>query len=259
MTIDDKDAERIARELIAEIASEWIDTPGARLLQQDGSYIFEFILAPTEIVRYTRIVERPAAISTFHFNPLAEAAEIVFDIALKSDLVDTPLSPANLRLDAKQQIHHMLLITPRLYMDAMWQARIIANTVSGLENLRVAGRPDIARELAKHSMERIEARVRSYLGHISSARNPRINDWSITNALTKFLPKFKETGKIPSQNQFAKALGVSPKGWRDFLKKQQLSDHKATVNLWLRSLLAREQQQPGSISEGESPHGTNQH
>ena len=47
MTIDRKDAESLARELIKEIASEWIDSPSTVCVKdQHGAYIFVFPLPP---------------------------------------------------------------------------------------------------------------------------------------------------------------------------------------------------------------------
>lgn len=66
MPLDYKDAERIARDLIAEIASEWVDTPSAHCVQENDSYVFILNLQPSRVVRHARLVERPASDSTLH-------------------------------------------------------------------------------------------------------------------------------------------------------------------------------------------------
>jgi len=61
MRIDAKDAERIARELIAEIVNEWQSVKGTEIVLDGDTYLFQFSLEPTEIYRYAHRVERPAS------------------------------------------------------------------------------------------------------------------------------------------------------------------------------------------------------
>lgn len=242
MPTDPKDAESIAREIIAEIASTWTNTRHCRCKKEKGSYIFVYTLPPAIVVRNARAVERPNAISTFHFNPLAEATEMVANCRVRlASYSDPSVANHTIRDNAKERILQMLTSAIDVFIDSTWHARIVAETLVGLKTMRVFGRPDIARELADATVEEIEKKVRQRFGRISKGRNPKINNFTISTALKHFLPQFKEAGKIPSQNQFAKTLGVTPKGWRDFLTKAQLADHEATVKLWLVQMLAQEQ------------------
>jgi hypothetical protein len=209
MTIDHKDAERIARELIAEIASGWKKTSNCRCKKEKGSYNFIFTLPPAIVIRNARAVERPDAISTFHFNPLAEATEIVANCRLElASLGDPIMADHIVRENAKERIHQMLISAPVVFIDSTWQARIIAETLCGLKMMRIIGKSDKARVLANTTVDLIQEKVRERLGPISNARNPKITQFTISTALKHFLPQFKEVGKIPSQNQFAKACEV---------------------------------------------------
>lgn len=46
MPIDRKEAERLARDLIAQVASEWEMTPLTHCIEENGAHIFVFTLAP---------------------------------------------------------------------------------------------------------------------------------------------------------------------------------------------------------------------
>jgi hypothetical protein len=238
--VDDKDAERIAKDLISEIASEWIDTPAICCLQENDSYIFEFVLQPSEVIRYARVIERPKAPSVFRFNPLAEATEIVSSVAfgLHSSIADNArMAEAIIHDNAKTQINHMLKSAPDVFTDAMWQARIIGETNGELQYLRLIGRPDIARGLINSALAMIMERIHKHFGKITQKQKPKISPLSIGLALKTFVPKFEETGQIPSQRQFAKALGVTSKGWRDYLRNHQLGDHEPLIKRWLEERL----------------------
>jgi hypothetical protein len=228
MTIDGKEAERIAKDLIREIASEWKDTPSARCTEEDGFYVFEFTVQPSQIIRYARGVERPHSPSVFRFNPLAEATEIVIDCATQltqqvstSDSMTLVLIISN----ARPRIYQMLRLAPTVFEDAMWQARIIADTLHDLETMKMFGRPDIARGLVNSTVAMIETKLRDRFGRIKQKQRPRLTVVQISTAIATFLPAFEKSGAIPSRNKFAKQLGVSAKGWRDYLSRHQLGEH----------------------------------
>jgi hypothetical protein len=236
-----KDAESIARELLAEIASEWIDTPTTRCVEEDGSYIFVFTLPPAKVISDGRVVKRPAAISTFHFNPLAEATEIVRGSDLRFPtgvgIDNAGMSESVLREITKPKILQMLRSASDVFTDAMWQARIIADTLCAVETMSVFGRQDITRLYVNSTLDMIREKMRERIGPIHQARNPKITESSISTALRSFFPKFRETGEIPSQRQFAKTVGVTAKAWRDYLKKNQLGKHESIITRWFEYML----------------------
>jgi hypothetical protein len=245
MTIDGKDAERIAKDLIREIASEWVNTPTARCIEENGTHIFEFTLQPGTVIRYARQVERPIATSIFRFDPLAEATEIVMSVAFTYLLhmnppIDMTMTDLILRNNAKPRINQMLISAPDVLRDAMWQARIIGETLYEIEVMRLFGRPDIGRGLVNSAVAMIENKLRERFGKIPQKQKPKISSISIVGALSKFFPQFKETGQLPSQRQFAIALGVTPKGWRTYLDRNHLGNHESFVKARLDRLLTKE-------------------
>lgn len=227
MTIDGKHAERIASDLIRAIASEWVDTPDTRCLKESDSYIFEFTLLPTEIVRYARKVERPLSPSIFRFDPLAEAVEIVLQCASKltGQSMSESAIESRIRKNAHPRILQMLFSAPKVFAEAMWEARIVGETLAGIETMKLLGRPDIARGLMNSAVKLIEKKVRERFGEIKQKQKLKITPLDVDAAIIEFLPRFKETGAVPSRNKFAKQLGVSPKGWRDYLDRHQLGEH----------------------------------
>ncbi len=240
MDIDDKDAEQIAKDLISELAPDWEETPIVRIIKENDSYIFEFTLQPRAIYRYAHLVKRPTSPSIFRFNPLAEATEIVISTAftLNPDLAsDARIAQIAIRNIARRQIIQMLMSASDVFTDAMWQARIIGETITSVRSTKVIGRPDIARGLIKSAMAMIEEKLRNYFGEIKQKQNPKINQLSVQTALSTFYPMFRDTGQIPSQRRFAKALGVTPKGWRDYLSNHQFGDHDTAVRQWLEQML----------------------
>lgn len=250
MNIDDKDAERLAKELIGEIAPDWAETPTVRVIKENGSYIFEYTLQPSKVVRYARVVERPKSPSVFRFNPLAEATEIVISTAstLNPNLTNNArIAQIAIRNIARSRIIQMLISASDVFTDAMWQARIIGETIPGVRSMKAGGRPDIARGLIKSVMAMFEKKLRKYFGEIKQKQNPKINQWSVTTALATFYPIFRKTGQIPSQRQFAKALGVTPKGWRDYLRNNQFGDHDTVVRQWLEQRIPPPDGKPDNI------------
>jgi hypothetical protein len=232
MDIDDKDAEQIARSLLCEIAFGWEDTPAIRCLKENDAYIFEYTLQPSAIYRYAHLVKRPTSPSVFRFNPLAEATEIVISAAetLNPDLAnDARIAQIAIPNIARSRIMQMLISAPDVFTDAMWQARIIGETIPSVIGMQARGRPDIARGLINSAMAMIEKKIREYFGEIRQKQKPKISQWSIEVALWEFASIFKETGQIPSQRRFAKALGVTPKGWRDHLDNNKLGDHDSFI------------------------------
>jgi hypothetical protein len=240
MKIDRKDAERIAKDLIREIASEWADTLVSRCVEENGSYVFEFTLEPGEIIRYARTVERPIARSVFRFNPLAEATELVVDCA---DTLDqrAPTAPeVVIRSNAKSRIHQMLVSAPKVFTDAMEQARIVGETLVAVTAMQFFGRPDITRGLIDSAVAVIHKKVRDRFGKTPQKQKPKITPVSILQALSEFLTRFKETGQCPSQRQFAIRLGVTPKGWRNYLDRHHLGEHESFVKQQFERLLSLE-------------------
>lgn len=80
MPLDYKDAEGIARKLIAKIASEWQDTPRNRCVLENGAHVFILTLQTSNDLRLTTL-DPDTPPSIVHFNPLPEAIEIVALIA----------------------------------------------------------------------------------------------------------------------------------------------------------------------------------
>jgi len=110
----------------------------------------------------------------------------------------------------------MLRMAPLLFWDAEWQARILAEAKCAMEVTRTFGRPDLARSILEQALDLARHTMKKRLPPVPVTRNPKINQFTIHTALRKFFPKFKETGELPSQRQFAKAIGVTPKAWRSF-------------------------------------------
>jgi len=50
-----------------------------------------------------------------------------------------------------------------------------------------------------------------------------------------FLPNCRSTGRLPSRNQFAKALSVTPKAWRDYVQEHRSADDELIVREWLEA------------------------
>src|SRR6266567_4332987 len=123
MTLDRKDATRIAKELIREIASCWKENPNSRCIEENGAYIFTFVLQPNdESGRSMRTRKRSSAVSTIRFNPLIEATGIVLscDATLDERLVpDGDVRSFSLRESAKRRILQMLKSAPDIFTDAI--------------------------------------------------------------------------------------------------------------------------------------------
>lgn len=251
MNIDNKDAERLAKDLISEIAPDWGETPTVRVIKENDSYIFEYTLQPGKVVRSARVVERPNAPSVFRFNPLAEATEIVISTAFTMNMAlasNPKIAQIAIRNIARSRIIQMLISASDVFTDAMWQARMIGETIPGVRSMKASGRPDIARGLIKSVMAMFEKKLRNYFGEIKQKQNPKINQQSVTTALATFYPMFRNTGQIPSQRQFARTLGVTPKAWRDYLRNNQFGDHDTVVRQWLEQRLPPPDEKPDNIS-----------
>src|SRR6185295_20363994 len=123
-----------------------------------------------------------------------------------------------------------------IFSDAMWQLGIISTAVVGVEMQNTFGKPVIARALVDTAMSMIQDRMRQRFGPISKARNPKINEFALHTAVTEFLPMFRKSGQLPSRNQFAKALKVTPKAWRDFVQAHPKGDHELIVRGWLETI-----------------------
>jgi hypothetical protein len=127
------------------------------------------------------------------------------------------------------------IITP-IFQDAMWQSRTIAHNLISIETMKAFGRTDVAREIINSTVSMVEEKLRDRLGRIASKRPPKITAFKLHTALRTFLPEFRETGKVPSQMQFAKELGVTAKGWRTYLTNKDLPKHEVIVKQWLQEL-----------------------
>jgi len=241
--IERNDAERLARDLIKEIASEWETNLFTTCYEENGEYIFLFTLVPGDLEQAVgNVVKRPRAPSGLQFNPLAEVTEIV--IGCFRDLEDKSITDEEFRRvlafdNAMRWTLRMLDITIPVFQDAMWQSRTIAHTLISIEALKAFGSTDKARELINSTVGMVEEKLRDRLGRIKSKRKPKISPFTLNTAVRTFLPKFRETGKIPSQNQFAKAIGVTAKGWRAYLTKNKLPKHEAILRQWLQDLVDR--------------------
>ena len=150
------------------------------------------------------LVDRPAAFSTFHFDPLAEATEIVARCDFEK------AKNTFLRQNAKERIEQMLRSAGDIFSDAMWEARITSETLCRLKNINLLGRFNVARKSIDETVGLIGERARKRFGTLPKSRSLRINQVTIGVALYKFFKTFKETGDLPSQRQFAKAIGVTP-------------------------------------------------
>lgn len=246
MSLEHGNARRIARDLISEIASAWTQTPTSRCEQKDGDYVFEFVIEP---VRYMRFVRGPddndplsGADSAVRFNPLLEATTIVLECLkkVKATTMDAAMRDYVVRRDGKAGIRQMLVLAPQVFTDAIWQTRLLAGTVNSSDVLKTFGRPDLARGVINSALDSIRDRVKKRLPRVANTRNPKINQSTIGKALRTFFPKFKETKELPSQRQFAKAIGVTPKAWRTFLTKYSLDTHEVTIKEWYEFMLAKE-------------------
>jgi hypothetical protein len=242
MSIDRNDAERIASDLVAEIAAEWTDTPTARCIQETNSFIFEFTLAPAEIVEHAHVVRRPASTSIFRFNPLAEATEIVLSCSrqLNQSVGESLIREDIIRDNAKPRIVQMLISAPDVFTDATWIARLVGHTLCGLEVMDMTGRADLARGLRNSALDLIQNKLKRRFGRVSTKRNPKINRLALGKALGTFYGQYKQSGKVPSQRQFAKALGVTPKAWRTFLATHHMDKHEVTIKQWYQFTLAKD-------------------
>ncbi len=237
MTIDRKDAENLARELIKEIASEWEDTPNNKCVLENGSYVFILTLQESDDLRFTR-VDPNSPPSIVHFNPLAEAIEIVALVAneVEPSSKDSELFHSIIRSNVESRIRQMLLSAPDVFSDGLWQLRIISNALVGVHWLSVFGNTVKARAAIETAISLIEEKIRRRFGPIPKGRNPKIHDFSLQTAMLGFLETFRSTGELPSRRKTAKALGVTPKAWRDFVQEHPKGDHELIVKEWLEEL-----------------------
>jgi hypothetical protein len=250
-SIDRVNAQWIARALIAEIASGWSDTPIAHCIQKDEYHVFEFVIEPP---RYSRLVRDPdvteprtSADSVVIFNPFPEATEIVREALEKlrvlhaMGVIDDAEFDYVARRDAKAEIRQMINVAPDLFKDSIWQARLIGGTVRGVKQVEYFGRIDLARGMVDSVFEAIQARIKKRMPEVSKTKkNPKINRATIGKALEKFFPRFKESKELPSQRQFAIAVGVTPKAWRAFLATHYLDSHEVTMKQWYEVMLREE-------------------
>ena len=106
----------------------------------------------------------------------------------------------------------------------------------GAQRMNSFGNPVKARALIDSGLRLIADKMRRRFGPISKARKPKINDFTVHTAVISFLPQFRITGQLPSRNQFAKALNVTPKAWRDYVQEHPRGDHELIVREWLEAM-----------------------
>lgn len=242
MSIGSAEAQRIARDLIAEIRSEWVKTPHVRWVQQDGYHLLEVEI---ENVPYARFVKGPLdegrdANSFVRFNPLSQAVDLVIESDRRTQSIDSSLKDSLLRSNAKARIVRMLKSVLPVFSDAIWQARIIGETLVEADIQVLVGNTSYARTTVNTSLDAIRSRIQKHFSFVPRTRDPKINHLTINIALRTFLADFKKSGVLPSQNRFAKALEVTPKAWREYLKKNQFEKHEITVRQLLEQLQSNE-------------------
>ena len=255
MLNDRANAQRIARELIAEIGSVWPEADASRCVVQSGFHVFEFTLHPS---RHSRLLvptadEAVSPDSTVRFNPFPQATEIVLEVLSVTHALQRVkhITEAErdryVRVTARTEILRMIQIAPDLFKDAIWQAQLIGGTSRAVENITPSGRFDIARRIVDSCSTAIIDRLKNHLPVVSKTRNLKISQSTIRTALEKFFPKFKRTGELPSQRQFAIAIGVTPKAWRTFLTKSGLHNHEITIKQWYDFMVRAESDNGGDF------------
>lgn len=259
MSNDSLNAHRIASDLIGEIAAKWKETSFQRCIQKNGYFLFEFILESPPYVGLPSLDPHEddflsTGNSVFRFNPLAQAIRLVQAHIEKVSLttLDSQAREAAVRRRSKQDIRQMIFLIRDLGRDAMWQSRVTAETLDGLALVWRMGRSDMAREMVNSALDAIRDRAKKHFGPISTKRNRKINQVSLNDAIEKFLPEFRQSGKLPSQRQFAKAMDVSPKAWRTFLSSVGEGSHEVAIKKWYELRLAAE---VGTIKTADSPTG----
>jgi len=251
MLNDRYNAQRVARELITEIASEWQDTPVSRCVKESHRHVFEFTLKPSLYSRFTAPLTD--ANSLVRFDPFSAATRIVaatFEGLRKLHVMGIMTDKERdytARHNAKLEILEMIKIAPDLFSDAVWQAQLIAGMNLAVKQISPSGRLDIVRRIVNSSFESIQEKLRRRLPIVSKTKSLKISPSSITRALEKFFPDFKKTGMLPSQRQFAIAIGVSPKAWRTYLDKNDLDKHEITVRKWYEVMLREEPADAGDF------------
>jgi hypothetical protein len=227
-----EEAERIARQIINDFVANWTDTPTARHVERGGDHVFIFSVKPEPEIRAGRKIKMPLCLSEFQFNPLAEAMAIV----LSNDR--TQVDAVAMQQKSEKQVAQMMVIAPDIFGQAMWQARVIAGTLTNLPMMFQIGRFDIARGLVNSTLAMIEGKLRDGMGTIPNTRNPRITNFGLNLAIKTFIKGFEHDGSIPSQRKFARQLKVSEKAWRDFLQGEQKGrKHEDVLRGWFEQYL----------------------
>ena len=239
MAIDRTHAQSIARDLITKIASDWPPVATSRCTKRRNQYIFEFVLG-RPLYTEDPIDLRPGD-SLVRFNPLKEATEIVLDhFERLKHIADVGMREEIVRLNAETRIQEMIGIAPLLFWDASWHAGLLAEVKCTMAVMHTFGNPKAARETLESALELVRQKMKKRLPPIPSTKNPKINQFTINHALKTFFPKYKDTGEIPSQRQFAKVIDVTPKAWRTYLANHSLPRHEDTVKRWFDFMLAKE-------------------
>ena len=186
--------EQIARELIAEIASEWEDTPEAFKSERDGRIIFTFV------------INQHNGSSVFYYDPQTEAEQAVEDSG---------------SFFAGRVIRHMLAIAKQHFGNSHWQLREIASAQVSISDYEFFGMPDARKRRIEATMKLFAERLQEQLGGVKKGRNqkPGLSAHAICNTMLHF----KEQ---PSQNKLAAVLKVSAKALREWRKERGFDTHE---------------------------------
>ena len=189
-----QEIEQLADELIAEVAAEWPDSPHASVTQENGKYVFVFVITYN------------GSDSIFCFNPKGAAIKIIEGIAghLTEDLSDA-VRPFSIKDSSKRRLRWMLSIARTHFTDSIGQMPIIANVAVSNAVLE-----QFTRDASKQN-ELIEIIIKGFGEKLrrrlvgKRARRPRaFSDFEAGTAILQL-------GGRPSQHQLAKALKTTPK------------------------------------------------
>jgi hypothetical protein len=185
----------LARELIAEIASEWEDTPEAFKSERDGRVIFTFV------------INQHNGSSVVNYDPQTEAEQILEDSGL---------------VFGERVIRHMLATAKQHFANSLWQLREIALAQVHLFDLEFLGTSKNRKDRIKAVTALFTERLQEQLGGISRGADTVLSDLIVYNAVLQF----REFKVHPSQNKLAEVLRVSPKTLREWRKKRGFNTHE---------------------------------
>jgi hypothetical protein len=198
-----REREHLAKKIIAEIAKTWDDTPDAFKLEQDGAFIFTFILRNSH------------GATSINYNPQEEAVEIIAecdDMLAKKLIRSERIRAISLHSSVESRIRRLLSTAPDHFRESLWQlSRIVSVAEAGAVSKPFikseSQQKDLVNNLTQLFSQRLSARLISKV-----PRAPR--KFSDFEAQTAIL----ELGGRPSQNQLAKKLNTTPKTIRDWVR-----------------------------------------